>query len=131
MPLTVIEVRKQYSPEQEVALIEAVQAALITAFKIPADDKCLRLIVHEPHRFACSPTRTQPEYETLVSIDVFPGRSLQAKRDLYQAIVDNLHALGIPKDHICICLREMALENWGIRGGQAASDLDLGFNLKV
>ena len=30
-----------------------------------------------------------------------------------------------------ITLRESPTENWGIRGGQAACDVDLGFNVKV
>jgi hypothetical protein len=28
-------------------------------------------------------------------------------------------------------LRELARENWGIRGGQAASDVDLGFKVDI
>nr|WP_212749443.1 hypothetical protein [Acinetobacter lwoffii] len=39
--------------------------------------------------------------------------------------------IGIPADHILIHLRESALENWGIRGGQAACDVDLGFKVDV
>ena len=30
-----------------------------------------------------------------------------------------------------ITLRESPAENWGIRGGQAASDVDLGFDVNV
>jgi phenylpyruvate tautomerase PptA (4-oxalocrotonate tautomerase family) len=68
---------------------------------------------------------------TLVSIDAFAGRSLDAKRKLYRAIVANLEPLGIPKDHVKIVLREIPRENWGIRGGQAGSDVDLGFKVDV
>jgi phenylpyruvate tautomerase PptA (4-oxalocrotonate tautomerase family) len=45
--------------------------------------------------------------------------------------VRNLEPFGIPKDHIKILLREVAKENWGIRGGQAACDVDLGFKVEV
>ncbi len=38
---------------------------------------------------------------------------------------------GIPRDHVTIVLRESETENWGIRGGQAAFDIDLGFNVNV
>jgi hypothetical protein len=34
-------------------------------------------------------------------------------------------------DHVSVSLRESPTENWGIRGGQAACDVDLGFNVKV
>ncbi len=88
-------------------------------------------MVHEPHRMACPPERDGPEFYTHVSIDAFAGRSLGAKRNLYQAIVRNLEELGIPKTHVEILIREISKENWGIRGGQAACDVDLGFATDV
>jgi phenylpyruvate tautomerase PptA (4-oxalocrotonate tautomerase family) len=131
MPSVLIEVRKTHPREQEVALLEAVHAALVSAFRIPPTDRNVRLIVHEPHRFACPPHLAQPELYTHVSIDAFTGRSLDAKRALYRAIVENLGALGIPKDHVKILLHELPRENWGIRGGQAAIDVELGFKVDV
>jgi phenylpyruvate tautomerase PptA (4-oxalocrotonate tautomerase family) len=131
MPNVLIEVRKSYSPDEETAIMEGVHAALRGAFRILPGDKHVRLVVHEPHRFACPPDRRHPELETLVSIDAFAGRSLDAKRKLYRAIVANLEPLGIPKDHVKIVLREIPRENWGIRGGQAGSDVDLGFKVDV
>ena len=131
MPSILIEIRQQYTQEQEIALMEAVHLALREAFKILPGDKNVRLIVHEPHRFACPPAREKPEFYTHISIDAFAGRSLEAKRNLYRAIVNNLEPLGIPKDHVKILLREVTKENWGIRGGQAGCDVDLGFKIDV
>jgi phenylpyruvate tautomerase PptA (4-oxalocrotonate tautomerase family) len=131
VPSVLIEVRKQYSQEQEIALIDAVHAALREAFHILPGDKNVRLIAHEPHRFACPPGRAQPECYTHISIDAFVGRSMDAKRLLYRAIVLNLESLGIPRDHVKILLREIPKENWGIRGGQAGCDVDLGFKIDV
>ena len=131
MPASLIEVRRNYSPDEETALIEAVHAALVSAFRIPPEDRTVRLVVHAPHRLACSPKLAQPERYTLVSIDAFAGRSLDAKRALYRAIVANLEPLGVPRDHVKVLLRELPRENWGIRGGQAACDLDLGFTVEV
>lgn len=131
MPASLIEVRHQYGQTQEIAMIDAVQAALVSAFKIPPEDKTVRLVVHEPHRMSCSPKMTQPDLFTLVSIDAFAGRSLDAKRALYKAIVTNLEILGIPPNHVKILLRELPKENWGIRGGQAACDVELGFKIEV
>ena len=68
---------------------------------------------------------------TLVSIDMFAGRTLGAKKSLYQAIVRNLAAFGIPADHVKVLLREIPAENWGIRGGIPASEIELGFDIKV
>ena len=131
MPSVLIEVRRSYSRDEEVALMEAVHAALREAFKILPGDRNVRLVVHEPHRFACPPDRAQPERYTHVSIDAFAGRSLAAKRALYRTIVANLGRLGIPADHVTILLRELPAENWGIRGGQAACDVELGFKVDV
>ncbi len=131
MPSVLIEVRQHYTPEQEMEIMEAVHKALREAFKILPSDKNVRLIAHRPHRFACPPTREKPELYTHISIDAFEGRSLEAKRNLYKAIVDHLEVLGIPKDHVKILLREIPKENWGIRGGQAACDVDLGFKVEI
>ncbi len=131
MPSVLIEVRQQYSTEIEEGIMEAVHAALREAFKILPGDRNVRLLVHEPHRFQCPPDREKPECYTHISIDCFSGRSIDAKRLLYKAIVNNLAVFGIPDDHIKIMLREITAGNWGIRGGQAACDVDLGFKVDV
>lgn len=131
MPSVLIEVRQQYASEHEAALIDAVHSALREAFKILPEDKNVRLLVHEPHRFACPPDRMKPELYTHISIDAFAGRSLDAKRNLYQATVRNLETLGIPRDHVKILLREISRENWGLDGGQAGCDIELGFKIEV
>ena len=59
------------------------------------------------------------------------GGQWTRKRNLYRAIVANLEPFGIPKNHVKIVLREQPRENWGIRGGQAACDVDLGFKVDV
>jgi hypothetical protein len=131
MPSVLIEVRQQYSVETELEIMEAVHAALRNAFKIMPSDRNIRLIVHEAHRFQCPPEKAKPECYTLISIDAFLGRSLDAKRQLYKTIVHNLEPIGIPKDHVKIMLRELPSENFGVRGGQAACDVNLGFKIDV
>ncbi len=111
--------------------MEAVHEALLRAFRIPENDRHVRLLAHEPHRFAVPPDKSDPDRFTLVTIDAFAGRSIDAKRALYSEIVDRLAGLGIPRDHVSVLLREAPLENWGIRGGAAASDVDLGFDVDV
>lgn len=132
MPIVLIEVRKKYSQEQEIALMKAVHTALQEAFKILNNDINVRLLVHEPHRSSLPTTLSQPECYTLISIDCFAGRSINAKRDLYKRIVENLQTLNIPQDHVKILLRETNKENWGIRGGQAGCDIiNLGYTVEV
>ncbi len=131
MPSVLIEIRQKYSLEIESGIMEAVHSALRDCFKILPSDGNVRLIVHEPHRFECPPDREKPESYTLVSIDCFAGRSIDAKRKLYKTIVANLEPFGIPNNHVKIMLREITAENWGIRGGFAACDIELGFEVKV
>lgn len=131
MPHVMVDVCRETSVEQEVAVLDAVHAALVEAFRIPEKDRHARLFVHAPHRLAGPPGLAHPELLTAVTIDCFAGRSVEAKRALYAAVVRNLGALGTPADHVSVLLRESALENWGIRGGQAACDIDLGFSVTV
>lgn len=63
-------------------------------------------------------------------IAFFPGRSPEAKRNLYAGIVRRFGELGVSPNDITIALHEPPLDNWGV-GGKPASEIDLGFNLKV
>ncbi|OUZ12155.1 tautomerase family protein [Aeromicrobium sp. PE09-221] len=109
MPSTVIEVRRSYETAEEIAIIDAVHEALVVAFRIPEKDKHIRLIVHEPHRFATPPDLSHADRATMVTIDCFAGRSADAKRRLYAEIVRRLEVHGIPADHVTIVVRDLEL----------------------
>jgi phenylpyruvate tautomerase PptA (4-oxalocrotonate tautomerase family) len=129
MPFAKIETRRSHSPEQVQALMEAVYQAQQVALKVPEHDRQIRYVEHKPEHFAVPPGKT--ENYTFVEILIFPGRSLEAKRKLYQEIVTRFGLLGIMASDVFIALHEQPLDNWGIQGGQAASTVDLGFNLNV
>lgn len=131
MPTVLIETCQAREPEAEVAIMDAVQSALVEAFKIPKNDHHVQFVVHLPHRMQCPPDRPHPELFTQITIDAFAGRSVDAKRQLYAAIVDKLEPLGIARDHVLTILREHPAENFGVRGGKAACDIDLGFKVNV
>lgn len=124
MPSALIEVRREYTAEQETALIEAAHAAICESLKVPADGRTVRLVVHAPHRFAPPEGLEQPEYFTLISIDLFKGRSLVTKKRLYRAIVRNLETFDIPASHLKIVLHEIPKANWSVRGGIPASEVE-------
>ena len=128
MPNTLIATRSGWIADPA-AVIEAVQSALREALKIPEWDRTLRLIEHSPSHFAVPPGRG--ERFTLVEITMFEGRSAGAKRALYQSVVRNLAALAVPALDIKITLIEIPPENWGLRGGLPASEIDLGFKVDV
>ena len=129
MPLVRIEILKGRSRAEKEAVLEGVHAALMEALKIPGNDRTQRIIEHAPWDFETPPGKT--ERYTLIEITMFPGRSLDAKRHLYQAIVRNLAGAGVPPSDIFIVLHEPPMDNWGVRGGQPASEVDLGFKVNV
>ncbi len=129
MPLAKIEVRKSRPADEIAAMIDAVYQAQREALKIPEGDRQIRYFAYKPEHFAVPPGKT--ENYTLVEITLFPGRSLEAKRNLYKSIVRRFGDFGIDPTDIFIVLNEPPLDNWGIKGGSPASEIDIGFNLNV
>ncbi len=129
MPLARIEVRKSRPEEEVTAIIEAVYQALHEALKVPDGDRQIRYVKHKLAHFAVPPGKT--ENYTLSEVVLFPGRTLNAKRNLYQSIVSRFGEIGIAQTDGFIVLYEPPLDNWGIRGGLPASEVDLGFKLNV
>lgn len=128
MPVVHIHVARGRPAGEREAILDGVHAALVEAFRIPHLDRNQILHEHDPEHFEAA---KGPAY-TLVEFTVFPGRSDEAKRALYAAVVRNLQAApGIPPEKLLVVLHEPPLVNWGIRGGKAASDVELGFSLKV
>lgn len=83
----------------------------------------------EPDNFEFPEGKTK-DY-TIIEMTVSPGRSVEAKRKLYQNIVGNLQKLNIQPNDILIVLKEPPFENCGIRGGYPANEVDFGFKLDV
>lgn len=129
MPVTRIEVKKTWPPAQQQQLIAAVHTALMEAFKVPDHDRLIRFVEHRPEHFV-TPPGTSDHY-TLVEIALFPGRSLDAKRQLYRGIVERFGKPGIAPSDIRVVLYEVPMDNWGIRGGVPASEVDIGFTVNV
>jgi phenylpyruvate tautomerase PptA (4-oxalocrotonate tautomerase family) len=113
----------------EASVLEAVQNALLSALKIPDYDRDIVLDLYEPDRRIVPAGRS--ERYTRIEVILFSGRSLDAKKSLYRAVVANLHELGVPASEIKIVLIEAPPEDWGLRGGQPASEIDLGFRIDV
>ena len=128
MPIAKIEVCRARPAHEVEALIEAVYQAQREALKVPEDDRQIRYIEHKPEHFAIPPSKTC-DY-TFVEILIFPGQTLEAKRNLYRGIVQRFGKLGIAPTDILIALQEPPMENWGVRG-LPATEVDLGFSLDV
>lgn len=129
MPLAKIETRRSWSASQKREIMEAVHSAMREELKIPENDRDIRFQEYHPDDYQVSPEKTQNYI--LVEISMFAGRSLEAKRALYKGIVTKLGKLGIQASDVFIVLHDIPLDNWGIRGGIPASEVDLGFNVGV
>jgi phenylpyruvate tautomerase PptA (4-oxalocrotonate tautomerase family) len=113
----------------EMALIEAVQSALVSAFQIPDRDRDVVLDLYDANRRIVSTGRS--ERYTRIEIIGIAARSKEAKRALFKTIADKLEAVGVPRAETRIFLIEPPAESWGIKGGQLASEADLGFKIDV
>jgi phenylpyruvate tautomerase PptA (4-oxalocrotonate tautomerase family) len=113
----------------EMKLIEAVQSALVAAFRIPEADRDVVLDLYDRNRRIVSTGRS--ERYTRVEIIGIAARSVDAKRALFRKISDNLEAVGVPRGETRIFLIEPPPESWGVKGGALASEADLGFEIKV
>lgn len=113
----------------EMKVIEAVQSALISALKIPERDRDILLDVYDENRRIVAIGRS--ERYTRIEIIGIAARSLDAKRELFKTIADNLERAGIPRGETRIFLIEPPADNWGIKGGLLASETHLGFKVEV
>ena len=129
MPLVKIETRKSWNASQKKEIMEAIHSSMREALKIPENDRNIRFHELHPDDFQVPPGKSGNYI--LVEISMFIGRSLQAKKELYRGIVSNLGKLGVLASDVFIVLHEIPLENWGIRGGIPASEVDLGFKVGV
>jgi phenylpyruvate tautomerase PptA (4-oxalocrotonate tautomerase family) len=129
MPLIRVEIREGWSRAEKARLLDAIHAAAVEALRIPDEDRTQILTEHPAEAFELPPGKG--DRFTLVEVTMFAGRSLDTKRRLYRAVVTNLGRLGIPASDVLIVVHEAPLENWGVRGGTPASDVDLGFDVGV
>jgi phenylpyruvate tautomerase PptA (4-oxalocrotonate tautomerase family) len=83
------------------AVIDAVHSVVQRVLKLPDWDCTVRLVEHKPSHFPL------------------------------EAIVGDLKALGLPPEDTTICLIDIPPDNWGVRAGRPASEVDLGFEIKV
>jgi phenylpyruvate tautomerase PptA (4-oxalocrotonate tautomerase family) len=129
MPLVRIEILEGRSVEERRQLFEAIHRALVEAFEIPDDDRTQRIVEYDPVNFEIPPGKS--ERYTLIEVTAFPGRSRTAKAALYEAIVRRLGDLGVDAADVSIVVNEPPMENWGVRGGRPADEVNLGYRLDV
>lgn len=129
MPVTQIELGNAWSKEKKRELADFVHSTMVEILKIPEHDRLIRIIEHANENFY-PPSNASNNY-ILIQIHMFPGRSLDSKRALYKKLCEGMKDFGIAITDTRVIVSEIPPENWGIRGGQAGSDVVLGFNTHV
>lgn len=130
MPSVQVSIAKGRSASAKKKILDIIHQALVDSIKIPDRDRNQRLMEYDKAFFEFPPEKTKNF--TVIEITMFAGRSMDSKRELYRLITEGLqNELGIDGNDVMIILHEVPMENWGIRGGKPASEVDLGFNVKV
>lgn len=126
MPLITISLFKGKTAEHKKKINDAIHESLMIHFNTKDWDYNQRTNEYSPEEWTIPDGRT--DNYVLIEICVFPGRSKETKKNLYAEIVNRLEAIAIMKEDVFIALQEQPMENWGIRGGIPADDVDLGYN---
>jgi phenylpyruvate tautomerase PptA (4-oxalocrotonate tautomerase family) len=130
MPFVKISLMAGKSPDYKRAVLDGVHSALVNAFLIPDYDRHQQLYELDADHFEYPSTKSNQF--VVIEIIAFQGRSFEAKKKLYSEIIKNLgRSPGITGDDILIILQEPPKENWGIRGGKPASEVDIGFKIDI
>jgi phenylpyruvate tautomerase PptA (4-oxalocrotonate tautomerase family) len=130
MPMVKIEMRAGKPADYKKAILDGVHQALVSAFNILENDRSPKIYEFPPENMEIPPGKSA-DY-MVIEIKAFQGRSLTAKRNLYKNIVSELSKrTGISGNDITIVLNEIPLDNWCVRGGKPASEVDLGFKVNV
>jgi len=127
MPTVKIELVIGRDKNTLIKIKKLVMDSVVESLQLPANDRNIRIIEYPAYLF-----QMRPPYEVLIEISMFLGRTKDTKKKLYQTIVNSLEKNGlIEKEKVLITLNEQPLENWGIRGGISADEIDLGFTVKI
>jgi phenylpyruvate tautomerase PptA (4-oxalocrotonate tautomerase family) len=102
---------------------------VVEAFQYPREKKAHRFIYIEADSFFYFDSRS--EKHTIIEINLFEGRSVEAKKNLIYALFEKFETeLGIKPIDLEITLIESPKHNWGIRG-KTGDELLLNYKVEI
>jgi phenylpyruvate tautomerase PptA (4-oxalocrotonate tautomerase family) len=122
MPLVTLTVRKPKSASFKADVLDAVHAALVSS-GVPATDKFQRVIELEAEDLRFDPSYPDLRSErtdnfVLIEILWSVGRSVKIKKKLLEELMASLSRQGLDPEHVMVCFKETAWENWAFGGGR-------------
>ena len=122
MPLVTLTVRRPKSATFKADVLDAVHAALVSS-GVPATDKFQRVIELEAEDFRFDPSYPDLRSErtdnfVLIEILWSVGRSVKIKKKLLEELMASLSRQGLDPEHVMVCFKETAWENWAFGGGR-------------
>lgn len=127
MPFTKVSLAKGNDKNFLREFKEEILNSILEVLELPSDDKNILIMEYEKELF-----EMKDPYKYLIEITMFSGRSNKTKKLLFSTIVERLNSkLNIEKESIFILINEQSRDNWGIRGGKSAKDIDLEFKVNI
>lgn len=122
MPLVTLTIRRGRSAAFKSAVLDAVHAALVGA-GVPPTDRFQRILELDADDFRFDPhypDTASPRGEDVVIVEVLwsVGRSVKVRRKLLEDLMARLAAAGLDPEHVMVCFKETAWENWAFAGGR-------------
>jgi phenylpyruvate tautomerase PptA (4-oxalocrotonate tautomerase family) len=126
MPLIRIYVYKGKSEEHRRAIMDGISGALTDALGISEANMIQVMTELDSSQF--SRIRGASENFTLTEVTLFPGRDVEAKKRLYQAIAGNLaRSPGIDGGDVVIVIRESPKDCWSVCDGLPVTETGVAF----
>lgn len=123
MPLVRIDLLQGKPAEYRRAIGDAVLESLVATFNVPPDDRFQIITEHAPNDFIVDANYlgiARSADCVIIQLTVSDTRTVDQKRALYKAIVDNLNRrLGLRREDVFINLVEVRVENWSFGNGEA------------
>lgn len=114
--------------ENESEFIDKFHNTMMSVLKIPEHDR--QIVLDQKTKGFYQPTNTSGNY-LIFEIKMFSGRTLETKKKLYNELFSLADSFGVEGSNVNVILEDIEKHNWGIRGGQPASEVDLGFKVNV
>jgi 4-oxalocrotonate tautomerase len=130
MPLSRVSLRRGKPAAYRKAILDGVYRAMRAVFDVPDEDRFMTITEHDEGNFSYSKNYlgiARSDDLVMIQLTVNNTRTLEKKKALYRAIVENLTAdPGLRPGDILINLIEVLPENWSFGNGIAQYAPDKG-----